>query len=1630
MALFRKFFYKKPPDGLLEISERVYVFDYCFTSDVMEEDEHKVYIEGIIAQLHGHFPDASYMVFNMREGESPSPISNILSDYDMMVIDYPRQYEGCPLLTMETIHHFLKSGENWVQLGRQNLILMHCERGGWAVLAFMLAAFLIYRKQFTGEQKTLDMIYKQAPRELLQFMSPLNPLPSQLRYLQYISRRNVGSEWPPLDRALTLDCVILRLVPKMDGEGGCRPIFRIYGQDPFMAADRTPKVLFSTPKRSKLVRYYKQADCELVKIDINCHVQGDVVLECISLDSDLDRENMMFRVMFNTSFIRSNILMLNRDEIDILWNTKDNFPKNFRVEALFSDMEASSSVIPMDMPCIGEKEGLPVEAFAKVKEMFNNVDWLDSNTEVANVLQQITASNMLLERLDCGISSPTRKLLKETLSGGFKLDLKTQSNMKISPSAAHSRSITSFESSSYALMEKIDQFESKALPENYIKPLALKDIGPSRPKESLENDTNFPTSTEQSIPLIEPLLDTSSMEKNTKPSKSEGMDIDSLEQTESLDDDTNFPTSVAQGKQSIPSIEPSTDANSRKENIGLLESKVKEIESLDMKAMPENDGRFIFEPQTQLEIEDGLMVKEIEPLESKALPESNTDTLAPMDQEKQPIPLTEISTDSNSTEIQIESLESKKILEDVTMFPVSVAQGKKLTPLNEPSLGEKDGLLELKKKEIESLGSIALLENDRRSKFEPKVLPEIEMKGPTSEVQEKLSMSIFESSEVTPVKKKIETLESKASPENSKSLALVDQEKQTIPSSGLSTHSISTDKIEPFESNMLLENVTNFPVSVAQGKKSTTPFVELSIDANSAKKKYGPESKEKDTEPLESKALLENDDMYSTSKDVNSVKKKIGSLESKEKDTESLESKALLENNDIYSTSKDTGSLESKALLENDDNHSTSISHRKQSIPLAEPSMDVNSMKKESVELESEMLSENDIKSLTSTIQRKQDSPSLGLTTMLHDHAPMGNIIQVTEEVTVSTPSSTSVPLASSSSPTLLPSKVDALSAMQKTCQSFVPPPPPPPHPQNEPNSKLMQPILTKYCENAMHDKGRKSLVTPPPPPPLPATSLSTVVDSFKGPPPPPLPPPLSTNKSAASTGKISSCSIPPPPPPAPRHCSTTPAPTLTASAPPPPPPPLSKNPDVPSKPVPPPPSPPTTKSDTALLQPHAPPVPGPPGVPFGAKGRGLFRANPKGPSQTKRSNLKPYHWLKLTRAVHGSLWAETQKLEEACRAPEFDMSELESLFSAAAPDHGKEGNSNRRTSRQKVDKVQLIELRRAYNCEIMLTKVKIPLPDLMSAVLAMDDSVLYVDQVENLIKFCPTKEEMEQLKAYTGDKDNLGKCEQFFLEMMKVPRVENKLRVFSFKMQFCSQVKDLRRDLNIVNSASEEIRNSVKLKRIMQTILSLGNALNHGTARGSAIGFRLDSLLKLTDTRARNNKMTLMHYLCKVLAEKLPELLNFPKDLVHLEGSTKIQLKYLAEEMQAISKGLEKVVQELTASENDGPVSEWFCQILKEFLSDAEAEVRSLAQLYANVGRNADALALYFGEDPARVPFEQVVSTLLNFVKMFIRAHNENCKQIEYEKKRADKEAEKQGGKKDSEHKIRNMKSGNNSKR
>ncbi|KAA3477611.1 formin-like protein 18 [Gossypium australe] len=1183
MGLFSKLFYKKPPDGLLEICEGVYVFDYCFTIDAWEEENYKVYIEGILTNLQEHFPDASFLVFNFCEGETQSSIAELLSKYDMTIMDYPRHYEGCQLVAMEVLHHFLRSCESWLSLGQHNFLLMHCERGGWPVLAFVLAALLLYRKQYSGEQKTLDMIYRQAPREVLQLFSPLNPVPSQLRYLQYVCRRNVGSEWPPLDRALTLDCVILRCILDIDGYGGCRPIFRIYGQDPFLADDKTPK-----------------KECSLVKIDINCHIQGDVVVECINLNDDMEREGMIFRAVFNTAFIRSNILMLNRDEIDTLWDTKELFPKEFTAEILFSELDAATSVISLDFFGFEEKGGLPMEAFAKVHEIFSNVDWLDPRADVAfNMLQQMGASNIVQEMTDSPRSAT--KGLQETMLTVV---------LPSSPRSPRSMSMK---------------------------------ILPALPKKSsLDSDAS----------------------KEAKPEVS---------------DMEPFSWSDVKHQHSNQSTANLHDSKLSVSQVGHLTAAAAVVnDSQVVSHTPKVDENISVSPQTSLYV----------PVQPP--PTSSTTKALPHPPPPPPLP----SSLSSASE------------------PAK------------PSLATEAGTY--------------LHDKDQTA------LPE----------DQSLKAS---SCTYSPATAAASTVRPPLTPPN-----------KEIPA----VRMIPPAPPPPPPT----------PPSKGNGVScKTSPSLEENI------------------------ALSAMAPVASTSSPLNKI--------------EAVRDGPL-------------------------------------AVPPPPPPPSIRAIP---------------------PAPRPPPTPPAKVSGIHLEASP-----SLEENLRATTPATP------------------------------IPPPPPSPAPIRA-----------------------GSPVTPPPPPPPPMPLLKVSSASKSAPLPPP-PPPLHARQVASS--------VPPPPPPTPALASKSQVPAA-------PPPPASfgkkTNGNFPE---------PQAVGSSGSSAPGQPPFTSP----TNSKNRLLSRTISSKSHQTKK--LKPLHWLKLPRAVQGSLWAEAQKLGKASKAPEIDMSELENLFSAAAPNTARGGKSNSHTAHApKSEKVTL------------------------SSVLALDESALDVDQVDNLIKVCPTKEEMELLKGYTGENEKLGKCEQFFLELMKIPRVESKLRVFSFKKQFRSQ----------------------------------------GTARGSAIGFRLDSLLKLTDTRARNSKMTLMHYLCKVqvvihhldscdrnhtldvlvLAEQLPEVLDFSKDISSLEPASKIQLKFLAEEMQAISKGLEKVLQELSSSENDGPVSEIFRENLKEFLSFAEAKVRSLTSLYSTVGRNVDALILYFGEDPARCPFEQgKLRVYLVFTSsskslaslLFNKAHEENCKQLE----------------------------------
>lgn len=81
-------------------------------------------------------------------------------------------------------------------------------------------------------------------------------------------------------------------------------------------------------------------------------------------------------------------------------------------------------------------------------------------------------------------------------------------------------------------------------------------------------------------------------------------------------------------------------------------------------------------------------------------------------------------------------------------------------------------------------------------------------------------------------------------------------------------------------------------------------------------------------------------------------------------------------------------------------------------------------------------------------------------------------------------------------------------------------------------------------------------------------------------------------------------------------------------------------------------------------------------------------------------------------------------------------------------------------------------------------------------------------------------------------------------------------------------------------------MRNSKKLRRVLEVILAFGNYLN-SAKRGPAYGFKLQGLDSLGDTKSTDKRMSLLHYIVATVRAHFPDLLNFEAELLYIEKAS-----------------------------------------------------------------------------------------------------------------------------------------------
>eukprot|EP00743_Colponemidia_sp_Colp-15_P012191 GILK01013794.1.p1 GENE.GILK01013794.1~~GILK01013794.1.p1 ORF type:complete len:473 (-),score=108.47 GILK01013794.1:159-1577(-) len=249
-------------------------------------------------------------------------------------------------------------------------------------------------------------------------------------------------------------------------------------------------------------------------------------------------------------------------------------------------------------------------------------------------------------------------------------------------------------------------------------------------------------------------------------------------------------------------------------------------------------------------------------------------------------------------------------------------------------------------------------------------------------------------------------------------------------------------------------------------------------------------------------------------------------------------------------------------------------------------------------------------------------------------------------------------------------------------------------------------------------------------------------------------------------------------------------------------------------------------------------------------------------------------------------------------------------------------------------------------------------------------------------------------IKSYDGDKTTLGDAEKYFVELISIPKLSDRLDAFIFKLRFQQLVDELGKNLAIVRGALGEVKRSQKLKRVFEVILALGNYLNGGSARGQAYGFKLDSLNKLSEVKSTDNKKSLMMYLAAYLETKEKNVYDFNSDLTRVEEAARVGFQQLQQDLHQVKSGT-KIAQRVVEHQSSHPLDK-LKVVLEPFALKASQVAEQLDRDLALLQKDYEDLCKFYCEDPKKLPSEEFFKIFYDFKTSYERARDENVRQKE----------------------------------
>lgn len=458
----------------------------------------------------------------------------------------------------------------------------------------------------------------------------------------------------------------------------------------------------------------------------------------------------------------------------------------------------------------------------------------------------------------------------------------------------------------------------------------------------------------------------------------------------------------------------------------------------------------------------------------------------------------------------------------------------------------------------------------------------------------------------------------------------------------------------------------------------------------------------------------------------------------------------------------------------------------------------------------------------------------------------------------------------------------------------------------------------------------------PPPPPPLPGD----------GPPPPP--PPLPQG-------------IPPPPPPLPG--GIPPPPPLFGG--PPPPPPLGGIPPPPGAPI---------------------------DLPYGMKQKKIYKPE---------VSMKRINWSKI----------EPKELSENCfwLKVKEDKFENPDLFAKLALNFATQMKVQKNAealeekpqpSKKRMKELRVLDPKTAQNLSIFLGSYRMPYEDIKNIILEVNEDLLTEALIQNLVKHLPEQKVLNELAQLKNEYDDLCEPEQFGAVISSVKMLRPRLNSILFKLTFEEHVNNIKPSIIAVTLACEELKKSESFNRLLELVLLVGNYMNSGSRNAQSLGFKINFLCKIRDTKSADQKTTLLHFIAEICEEKYRDILKFPEELEHIESASKVSAQILKSNLAAMEQHIVNLERDIKKFPQTEDQHDKFVEKMASFTKIAREQYDKLSTMHSNMVKLYENLGEYFTFDSKTVSIEEFFGDLNNFRTLFLEAVKENNKRKEMEEK------------------------------